>query len=118
MQNRKTYEGNHNAKPIEIILTGLRKAREELVRKLDQLDETAVATSSLHPRLNKPMRVIDWVYFMAEHDDHHLARITQLKRILTERKNKADERLITIDPEGSDESDFSNVPPICIIDQP
>ena len=84
MQNRRTYEANHNAKPIEIILAGLRSTREELVKKLDQVDETAVASSSIHPRLNKPMRVIDWVYFMAEHDDHHLARITQLKRILTE----------------------------------
>jgi hypothetical protein len=26
------------------------------------------------------MRVIDFAYFIAEHDDHHLARITQLIR--------------------------------------
>jgi hypothetical protein len=26
------------------------------------------------------MRVIDLAFFVAEHDDHHLARITQLKR--------------------------------------
>jgi hypothetical protein len=35
------------------------------------------------------MRVIDWVYFMAEHDDHHLARITHLKIILTGREKQS-----------------------------
>ena len=31
-----------------------------------------------HPRLDRPMRVIDLAIFAAEHDDHHLARITEL----------------------------------------
>jgi hypothetical protein len=28
--------------------------------------------ASLHPRLKIPVRIIDLVYFVAEHDDHHL----------------------------------------------
>ncbi len=82
MKNRKTYEANHNAKPIGEILQQLRIARTTLVSKLEELDETQVGISSLHPRLNMQMRVIDWVTFMAEHDDHHLARIRGLGRIL------------------------------------
>ena len=78
MGNRKTYEANHNARAISGILMDFRKARLELATKLDALDETEVALSSLHPRLNKQMRIIDWVFFMAEHDDHHLARIHTL----------------------------------------
>ncbi len=88
MQNKKTYEANHNGNSIVNILREFRKDREGLVRKLDQLDEEQVGISSIHPRLNKPMRVIDWVYFMAEHDDHHLARMRGLGRILRHRSKE------------------------------
>jgi hypothetical protein len=37
---------------------------------------------AIHPRLNKPMRLTDHLFFVAEHDDHHLAHISQLKREL------------------------------------
>ena len=38
--------------------------------------------SAHHPRLNKPMRVIDLAVFVADHDDYHLAQIDELKREL------------------------------------
>jgi hypothetical protein len=50
------------------------------VRRLDGYDAAFVERTALHPRLNLPMRVIDLIYFIAEHDDHHLARITDLMR--------------------------------------
>jgi hypothetical protein len=78
MGNKKTFEANHNAQPVDRILRDFRKARLELSAKLEALNETEVAVSSLHPRLNRQMRLIDWVWFMAEHDDHHLARIRTL----------------------------------------
>jgi hypothetical protein len=31
--------------------------------------------TSLHPRLQQPMRMIDHAYFVAEHDDHPIERI-------------------------------------------
>jgi hypothetical protein len=34
-----------------------------------------------HPRLKVRIRVLDLVFFIAEHDDHHLARISELKRL-------------------------------------
>ena len=39
-----------------------------------------VSSSALQPRLKTKIRVIDLVFFIAEHDDHHLARISELKR--------------------------------------
>ena len=30
------------------------------------------------PRLGTPMRLVDLAFFVAEHDDHHLAQITFL----------------------------------------
>jgi hypothetical protein len=32
----------------------------------------------LHPRLKQPMRLVDHLYFVAEHDDHHLATIREM----------------------------------------
>jgi uncharacterized damage-inducible protein DinB len=80
MQNRKTHEANHNANSIEKILGAFRKERMEFVRRLGSYDEAFVGRTALHPRLNVNMRVIDLAFFIAEHDDHHLARISELKR--------------------------------------
>ena len=71
--NRATQHGNHCRTPIAEILRQLCSGREELVRKLDALREEEVGISAVHPRLQTSMRIIDWIYFVAEHDDHHLA---------------------------------------------
>ena len=81
LANRKTHEANHNADSIENILARFRQERMALVARLDSYDEAFVQRTGLHPRLNKPMRVIDLIFFIAEHDDHHLARISELKRL-------------------------------------
>ena len=81
MENRKTHEANHNADTIENILALFRKERIEFVRRLDAYDEAFVQRTALHPRLNVRIRVIDLAFFIAEHDDHHLARISELKRL-------------------------------------
>lgn len=78
--NRKTHEADHNADSIERILASFRAERGEFVRRLDDFDLEFVARTALHPRLQVPMRVIDLAYFIAEHDDHHLARISALLR--------------------------------------
>ena len=84
--NRTTHEENHNGKPIADVLARFRGAREAMVRRLDAYDETFITRTALHPRLNQPMRVLDHVLFVAEHDDHHLATITAvLARLQTQR---------------------------------
>jgi uncharacterized damage-inducible protein DinB len=78
LKNRKTDEANHNASPLEQILTEFRTARELLLKRVDELDPSLFARTSLHPRLKTPMRLVDHLYFVAEHDDHHLARMWEL----------------------------------------
>jgi hypothetical protein len=85
MSNRKTYEADHNAAQVEDLLARFRAARLGFVRRLEELDEDAVARTALHPRLQKQMRVIDMALFVAEHDDHHLASINELSRLLAVR---------------------------------
>jgi uncharacterized damage-inducible protein DinB len=78
LSNRKTHEANHNARPLEKILAEFRKARLELVDRIERIEPGVFARSMLHPRLKKPMRLVDHLYFVAEHDDHHLAHVWEL----------------------------------------
>jgi uncharacterized damage-inducible protein DinB len=75
LSNRKTHEANHNARPLENILVEFRNARLQLVNRVETIEPTLFAHAMLHPRLKKPMRLADHLYFAAEHDDHHLAHI-------------------------------------------
>lgn len=78
LKNRKTDEANHNAQPLESILAGFRKARWQLVERVETIEPVLFSRTMLHPRLKKPMRLVDHLYFAAEHDDHHLAKIWEL----------------------------------------
>jgi uncharacterized damage-inducible protein DinB len=78
LRNRKTDEANHNARPLEEILTEFRAARGKLLQRVGELDASLFARSIPHPRLKTPMRLVDHLYFVAEHDDHHLAHIWEL----------------------------------------
>jgi len=85
MTNRKTHEARHNDQPIQTILTEFRSARLSLVERLERQDSEYFARVALHPRLSKPMRVVDMLYFQSEHDDYHLARISELIRLFQPR---------------------------------
>jgi uncharacterized damage-inducible protein DinB len=78
LKNQKTHEANHNARPLDQILSDFRKARLALVNRAEALDPELFRRTMLHPRLKKPMRLVDHLYFVAEHDDHHLAVIWEL----------------------------------------
>jgi uncharacterized damage-inducible protein DinB len=78
LRNRKTDDANHNAHPLENILADFRKARLHLVDRVADFQPDLFARSMLHPRLKQPMRLVDHLYFVAEHDDHHLAKIWEL----------------------------------------
>ena len=81
MSNRKTYDANHNEVTADSILKAFRAARHEIVNRLESFDAEIFERSALHPRLNVPMRLVDMLFFQAEHDDYHLARISEIKKI-------------------------------------
>jgi uncharacterized damage-inducible protein DinB len=76
--NRKTHEAMHNARGIEEILVEFRRVRLRLVDRVAGIEAALFGRSIPHPRLKKPFRLVDHLYFVAEHDDHHLARIWEL----------------------------------------
>ncbi len=79
--NRATEIAGHNHVPIAALLKFLRGYRALLVHRLELLTAEDIRCSALHPRLRKRLRIVDWAYFIAEHDDHHLA---QARRTLIE----------------------------------
>jgi uncharacterized damage-inducible protein DinB len=78
LSNRITHDANHNARLLEHLLAEFRSARAVLLKRVDRLDSSLFAQAIPHPRLKTPMRLVDHLYFVAEHDDHHLARIWEL----------------------------------------
>jgi uncharacterized damage-inducible protein DinB len=83
MSNQKTRDANHNDSSIEELLRAFRSARSTIVESLESLDESTVMHTAIHPRLQMPMRAIDLCVFVAEHDDHHMARVSELWRALS-----------------------------------
>lgn len=80
LTNRKTHEAGHNNRSIRTIIDEFRAARSQLIDRVEVLDPTLISRTMLHPRLKQPMRLVDHLFFAAEHDDHHLARIWELIR--------------------------------------
>ncbi len=73
-----TIELQHNSADIETILNRFRRVREEDVAQLSSLRPDDYARTAWHGRLQVRMRLVDHLFFFAEHDDHHLARIWEL----------------------------------------
>lgn len=80
MSNRRTREAGHDQRAAAAIVAEFAVARGNLVALLDGAGDADVERSALHPRLQRPMRLIDLCFFVAEHDDHHLAIVTRLLR--------------------------------------
>lgn len=72
--NAATEAANHNSRPVDEIIAMFRERRSRLTRALSALDLEQVTLTCEHPRLRQPMRLIDWAQFVADHDDHHLAK--------------------------------------------
>jgi hypothetical protein len=69
---------NYNAQPVAEIIAYFRENRAKNLKRYQQLHESDLIKSSLHPRLKVQMNPVDLAYFDAEHDDHHLVRINEI----------------------------------------
>jgi uncharacterized damage-inducible protein DinB len=78
--NRSTDEARYNTRGLDTILADFRSARMKMVDRLEKLDAALFARVLQHPRLKVPMRMVDHLFFVAEHDDHHLAAIWEMLR--------------------------------------
>jgi uncharacterized damage-inducible protein DinB len=80
LSNRKTHEARHNERAMADILADFRAARSKLLQRVGEIGPEMFGRTALHPRLKTPMRLVDHLFFVAEHDDHHLAQIWNMLR--------------------------------------
>ena len=80
MQNTRTDAGRYNERELEDLLADFHRVRGHFVARLDAWEPDERLAPAFHPRLRKPMRVVDMLLFAVEHDAHHLARMEELAR--------------------------------------
>ena len=78
LSNTATQEANFNQQITEKILEEFVQLRSQTISQLEQVTEAQIYHTALHPRLMQPMRIMDLFLFVAEHDDHHLAAMSNL----------------------------------------
>jgi len=78
--NRRTDTADHGATPVSELIDRFRRRRLELVHRMEALSAEEIAFASVHPRLRRAIRLIDWAQFVADHDDHHLVRAREVLR--------------------------------------
>lgn len=78
LTNAETNNADHNSEDIQYLINGFDKKRHSFVSRLEELDKETHQFKSLHPRLQVLILPVDLAYFVAEHDDHHLASMRAL----------------------------------------
>jgi hypothetical protein len=69
---------DYNPWPIEKVVDFFTTTRLRNIEKYKTLGTVDLQKSSLHPRLQKQMTPVDLAWFDAEHDDHHLVKISEI----------------------------------------
>jgi uncharacterized damage-inducible protein DinB len=80
MTNAATENTDHNSMPGIELLAAFRAERAHFIEKVLQLDDLQLDRKAWHPRLQQKMNVPDMLFFIGEHDTHHLARVASLVR--------------------------------------
>lgn len=78
--NARTTAAGHNEKTLEQLMQQFVVERQRMLETIYDFDRGTLALTSTHPRLQQPMRMVDLLYFVAEHDDHHITAISTLLR--------------------------------------
>lgn len=69
---------DYNAMPVQQVIDLFRRKRRDNISKYGTLTDEELTRSSVHPRLKVMMTPVDLAWFDAEHDDHHLVRISEI----------------------------------------
>ncbi len=78
MSGRSTFEAKFNEMESGKILEDFRVRRENMLEYLRGFEPDYFARRALHPRLQKIISPVDLLYFIDQHDNHHLTKIQLL----------------------------------------
>lgn len=62
------------------LLASFRIKRERMCYKISEVSPEEAALSSMHPRLKQLMTITDLAFFVCEHDDYHLSKMSEILR--------------------------------------
>ena len=82
LNNTLTHEAGFNGHPLDELLRTFSAERKKTMEILEKLEQSDFSKTSIHPRLQQPMRIVDMMYFIAEHDQHHLDAIKMNSKAL------------------------------------
>lgn len=85
LNNTKTKEARHNENSLERLMQAFIVERQRTLEMVFGFDRGTLGLTAVHPRLQQPMRLVDALYFVAEHDDHHIAKISSQLRSTEQR---------------------------------
>jgi len=71
---------DYNPWPIARVIAVFNDARQSNITKYAGLSSSDKKLTSIHPRLKVSMNPVDLAFFDAEHDDHHLLKISDIIR--------------------------------------
>jgi uncharacterized damage-inducible protein DinB len=78
LENKATFDAGFNERNMDDVLNDFEWERKLTLEQLDRLTSDDFLKQSMHPRIKQPMRIVDHIYFVAEHDAHHLARVREI----------------------------------------
>ena len=78
MTNEATNRAGHNSKPLAGLLQEFSETRQAYIARLKETDDRIFEVVSLHPRLRQRVSLADILYFVCEHDLHHLTKIADI----------------------------------------
>lgn len=73
---------DYNSQSVTVVLHLFVKNRLRNLDRYHALSEEDCMKCSLHPRLKSMMNPVDLAFFDAEHDDHHLVKINEIREKL------------------------------------
>ncbi|WP_343539257.1 DinB family protein [Sphingobacterium thalpophilum] len=80
LNNTATDQSSFNNMLVEELIKNLVGERDKTIAMLQKLSEEDLLKTSMHPRLQQPMNIIDLMHFVVEHDLHHLYTIQSIMK--------------------------------------
>ncbi len=80
LTNQLTHKTAHDEVDFRTLVTEFSDRRARLIAMLREVTEDQLQNTAIHPRLRTPMTLMDLTFFVAEHDDHHLVKVTNFLR--------------------------------------
>ena len=78
MTNQKTKSLNHNEQDINVLIDNFKNNRQASLNKVKKFSKKIQNHEAFHPRIKTMMKPVDLLFFIAEHDDHHLTTIKEI----------------------------------------